>query len=99
MKTSRPRRIRTCFAILLTAATIAFAAGGGGPIAAASGSTTTHLVGDAELVTQVKKIVRDARRGDLKGVEIAVSIRACDDGGGPEGVHLPHGFISDASKI
>ena len=83
MKTSRPRRTRTCFAILLTAASIAFAPGGGGPIAAASESPTKHLVGDAELVTQVKKIVRDARRGDLKGVEIAVSIRACDDGGGP----------------
>lgn len=83
MKTSRPRRIRTCFAILLTAASIAFAPGGGGPVAAASGSPTKHLIGDAELVTQVKKIVRDAKRGDLKGVEIAVSIRACDDGGGP----------------
>ena len=83
LKTSRPRRIRTCFTILLVAVWTAAAATPGGPSAAASSPTTLDTSGDDALATRVNALVRDARRSDLKGAEIAVSIRACGERGGP----------------
>ena len=83
LKTPRPRRIPTCLAISFVTALVLVTPKSIATIAPAAGPVTKITTGDQALVTRVKTLVRDARRGDLKGAEIAVSIRGCDDGGGP----------------
>ena len=83
MKTPRPRRIPTCLAIPFVTALILVTPKSVATIAPAAEPATKIATGDEALVTRVKTLVRNARRGDLKGAEIAVSIRGCDDGGGP----------------
>jgi D-alanyl-D-alanine carboxypeptidase/D-alanyl-D-alanine-endopeptidase (penicillin-binding protein 4) len=89
LKISRPPRTRTRVAIPLIAAALAVVPTSASLAPAASGpapsntTTITAAAGQDALATRVKTLVQNARRGDLKGAEIAVSIRACDEGGGP----------------
>ncbi len=79
MRTSSPRRFELLLAVPVLAASTTLGAApailGPGPEAA--------VPDDAALASRVRALVREARRGPLKGVEVAVSIRAGDDGDGP----------------